>query len=76
MSTRRAIGLSNMLDLHRIDDGSLLTKRSLQILPLPANPVEAEERRRTFWYLFYGDRWVSSGPGRSIQIREEEVCVL
>lgn len=76
MSTRRAIGLSNMLDLHRIDDPSLISKRSLQILPLPKDSIEAEERRRTFWYLFYGDRWVSAGPGRSIEIREEEVRIM
>ena len=72
MSTGRMVRLSHMLGLHRLDGDQSDVK---QILPPPRDWIEKEERRRTFWAAFYGDRWASSGTGWPMSIEEREVCV-
>ena len=73
MSTGRAVRLAQMLGLYRLDAEGSEVK---QILPPPRDWIELEERRRTFWAAFYGDRWASSGTGWPMLINESEVCVL
>lgn len=62
-----------MLGLHRLDGEGQDVKR---ILPPSKDWIELEERRRTFWAAFYGDRWASSGTGWPMIIDEKTVCVL
>jgi hypothetical protein len=70
MSTGRATRLVHMLGLHRLDgDGSDIKA----ILQPPTDFIELEERRRTFWGAFYGDRWASSSTGWPMTIDEKEV---
>jgi hypothetical protein len=52
------VRLVQMLGLYRLDIGSGEFK---QILPPARDWIELEERRRTFWAAYYGDRWASSG---------------
>ncbi|KAJ9652265.1 hypothetical protein H2198_008475 [Neophaeococcomyces mojaviensis] len=73
MSNRRSIALSNMLGLHQQDspkDGKY------KMLKPPVDTAEAEERRRTFWYLYICDRWASAGTGNSVAISEDEISTL
>ncbi len=72
MSTGRAVRLAQMLGFYRLDmEGSEVK----QILPPPRDLIELEERRRTFWAAFYGDRWASSGTGWPMLINESEACI-
>jgi hypothetical protein len=71
MSLGRAIRLCQMLGLQRLDKDGLDIK---QILPPARDTIELEERRRTFWAAFYGDRWASSGSGWPMVIDEDSVC--
>jgi len=70
MSTGRAVRLAQMLGLYRLDAEGSEVK---QILPPPRDWIELEERRRTFWAAFYGDRWASSGTGWPMLINESEI---
>lgn len=70
MSNRRANALSSMLGLHHIDGPE--PERFTMLKPTK-DLVELEERRRTFWHLFVCDRWASSGTGKSVYIKENEV---
>lgn len=70
MSTGRTTRLCQMLGLHRLDGDEQNVK---QILPKAKDWIELEERRRTFWAAFYGDRWASSGTGWPMVIVENEV---
>ncbi|EKD21317.1 fungal specific transcription factor domain-containing protein [Drepanopeziza brunnea f. sp. 'multigermtubi' MB_m1] len=70
MSTGRAVRLVQMLGLYKLDaDGSEVK----QFLPPARDWIELEERRRTFWAAFYGDRWASSGTGWPMLINESEI---
>ena len=69
----RAVRLSQMLGLHRLDGDDCSGKN---ILPPPKDWIEHEERRRTFWGAFYGDRWASSGTGWPMVIDENDVSNL
>jgi hypothetical protein len=71
MSTGRMARLIQMLGLHRLD---IAQSDAKQILPPARDCIEQEERRRTFWAAFYGDRWASSGTGWPMIIQESEVC--
>jgi len=73
MSVGRATRLAQMLGLHRLDGEDLSAKN---ILAPPKDFIEAEERRRTFWAAFYGDRWASSGTGWPMVIAESDVSDL
>jgi hypothetical protein len=70
MSTGRQVRLCHMLGLHRLDGTG---KDIKQILPPAKDSIELEERRRTFWAAFYGDRWASSGTGWPMVIDEKSV---
>ncbi|TVY75878.1 Citrinin biosynthesis transcriptional activator ctnR [Lachnellula suecica] len=70
MSTGRMARLVQMLGLHRLDGEGQDVK---MILPPPRDWIEREERRRTFWAAFYGDRWASSGTGWPMSINEKEI---
>jgi hypothetical protein len=72
MSTGRVVRLCQMLGLHRLD-GNPALQDAKQILPLPKDWIELEERRRTFWAAFYGDRWASSGTGWPMNMDEKLV---
>lgn len=71
MSTGRAVRMVQMLGLYRLDAVGSEVK---QILSSPRDWIDLEERRRTFWSAFYGDRWASSGTGWPMLINEFEVC--
>ncbi|CZS93123.1 uncharacterized protein RAG0_03541 [Rhynchosporium agropyri] len=70
MSTGRATRLGQMLGLHQLDATGSAAK---QVLLPPRDWTELEERRRTFWFVFYGDRWSSSGTGWPMSINESEI---
>ncbi|TVY37892.1 Citrinin biosynthesis transcriptional activator [Lachnellula occidentalis] len=70
MSIGRFVRMVHMLGLHRLDGERMDVK---QILPSPQDWIELEERRRTFWAAFYGDRWASSGTGWPMTIDEREI---
>ncbi|TVY56061.1 Citrinin biosynthesis transcriptional activator mrl3 [Lachnellula cervina] len=70
MSIGRFVRMVHMLGLHRLDGERMDVK---QILPVPRDWIELEERRRTFWAAFYGDRWASSGTGWPMTIDEREI---
>ena len=70
MSTGRMTRLVQMLGLQQLDRNGQDVKR---ILPAAKDWIEFEERRRTFWTAFYGDRWSSSGTGWPMIIDEKEV---
>lgn len=76
MSTGRAVRLSQMMGLHRLDGNGLEVK---QCLPPAKDWTEREERRRTFWMAFCVDRYASIGTGWPMTIEEKDVglfCVL
>lgn len=59
MSIARAIRLSQILGLHRLDSKNVAGLT----LPPPADLAEDQERRRTFWVMFCTDRITSSTGG-------------
>lgn len=63
MSTGRMVRLVQMLGLYRLD---IARGEFKQILPPARDWIELEERRRTFWGAYYGDRWASSGMSSNI----------
>jgi len=73
MSNRRAIALSHMLGLHKLDNATTSAAEVFKMLKPPKNFVEAEERRRTFWYIYFSDRWASAGSGQTSNIKDDEV---
>ncbi|KAG4433416.1 hypothetical protein IFR05_011102 [Cadophora sp. M221] len=70
MSTGRAVRMVQMLGLYRLDAVGSEVK---QILAPPRDWIDLEERRRTFWAAFYGDRWASSGTGWPMLVNEFEI---
>ncbi|KFH46578.1 Lactose regulatory protein-like protein [Hapsidospora chrysogenum ATCC 11550] len=56
MSTSRAVRLSQVLGIHLLDGPGAVNPS----MPPPRDWVEMEERRRTFWAVFYLDRGTSS----------------
>lgn len=74
LSTGRAVRLCQMMGMHRLDGAGLDVK---QCLPPPKDWTEREERRRTFWLAFCGDRYSSIGTGWPMNIDEGDVrCSL
>ena len=71
MSAGRATRLCQMMGLHRLDGTGLEVK---QVLPPPKDWTDREERRRTFWMAYCGDRYVSIGTGWPMTIEEKDVC--
>lgn len=74
MSIGRAMRLAQMLGLHKMDRESTKLETGFQPGLLPTNdPVELEERRRTFWTL-YNVEWYASSRTRSpMNIDDTEV---
>jgi hypothetical protein len=70
----RTCRLAQLLGLYRLDDEDSHEKKN--ILPPPQDWIELEERRRTFWAAFYGDRWSSSGTGWPMIIDDGDVSGL
>ncbi len=70
LSSGRAVRLSQMMQLHRLDGAGLDVK---QCLPPPRDWTEREERRRTFWMCFAIDRYASIGTGWPMLIDERDV---
>ena len=70
LSVGRAVRLAQMLGLHRLDGDDVGSKNILQP---PIDWIEREERRRTFWAVFYNDRWASSGTGWPMIIIESDI---
>jgi hypothetical protein len=70
VSAGRAVRLSQMMMLHRLDGTGLDVK---QCLPPPKDWTEREERRRTFWGCFCIDRYASIGTGWPMTIEEKDV---
>ena len=62
-----------MLGLHRLDGEDSTGKN---ILAVAKDWIELEERRRTFWATFYGDRWASSGTGWPMVIDDDDVSEM
>lgn len=73
LSYRRAISLSHMLELQNLDSPSDVAEQSYVILEPARDQIEVEERRRTFWYLYFCDKWAASSPGRSSNLKEQDV---
>ncbi|KAM0145755.1 hypothetical protein ACHAQE_011099 [Botrytis cinerea] len=70
MSVGRAVRLVQMLGLYALDAERGDAK---QVLPPAEDWIELEERRRTFWTAFYGDRWASVLTGWPTTINENEI---
>ncbi|KAF3905491.1 hypothetical protein ABW20_dc0108616 [Dactylellina cionopaga] len=70
MSAGRAVRLSQMLGLNRLDGIGLDVK---QCIAPPKDWTELEERRRTFWLAFCTDRYASIGTGWPMQIDEKDI---
>lgn len=70
MSVGRAVRLVQMLGLYALD---VERGDAKQVLPPAQDWTELEERRRTFWTAFYGDRWASVLTGWPTTINENEV---
>lgn len=70
MSTGRAIRLAQMLGLHRLDGSALDVKMTIQP---PKDWTDREERRRTFWMVFWEDRCASIGTGWPMSFDEKDV---
>lgn len=75
MSLGRAIRLTLMLGLHRmdLDDPVVLDSGFQSGLPESQNWTEMEERRRTFWVTFNLDWYASVRTGSAMLIEEREV---
>ncbi|KAL9055208.1 MAG: hypothetical protein Q9162_003701 [Coniocarpon cinnabarinum] len=70
MSTGRAIRLTQMLGLHRLDGTGLDVKMTI---PPPRDWTEREERRRTFWLVYWADRCASIGTGWPMSFEEKDI---
>ncbi|KAH9204005.1 fungal-specific transcription factor domain-containing protein, partial [Leptodontidium sp. 2 PMI_412] len=70
MSTGKCLRLVQIMGLHHIDRAGLNTT----MIPAPAKDfIELEERRRTFWAAFIGDRWASICTGWPMTMDESEI---
>ncbi|TGO34719.1 hypothetical protein BHYA_0185g00230 [Botrytis hyacinthi] len=71
MSTGRCSRLCHMLSLQRLDaEGPFGGKK---LLPPSKDWIEQEERRRTFWAAYYGDRWSSCATGWPMMFDEDKI---
>ncbi|TGO07359.1 hypothetical protein BTUL_0288g00080 [Botrytis tulipae] len=71
MSTGRCSRLCHMLSLQRLDaEGPFGGKK---LLPPSKDWIELEERRRTFWAAYYGDRWSSCATGWPMMFDEDKI---
>ena len=70
LSVGRAIRLTQMMGMHRLDSLGLDVK---QTISPPRDWVEREERRRTFWMAFCLDTYATVGTGWPMTIDEKDV---
>ena len=70
MSTGRAVRLVQMMGLHRLDGAKSEMK---QMLPPPRDWTELEERRRTFWTAYCGDRYASVCTGWPMSLDNRDI---
>ncbi|QSZ29267.1 hypothetical protein DSL72_003779 [Monilinia vaccinii-corymbosi] len=71
MSSGRCSRLCHMLSLQRLDaEGGFSGK---QLLPPAKDWIELEERRRTFWAAYYGDRWSSCAARWPMMFDEQKI---
>lgn len=68
MSVGRMTRLTFMLGLHRLN-----AEASKHETMSSGEWIELEERRRTFWVCFYGDRWSSFASNLPMAIQEDQV---
>lgn len=71
MSTGRCARLCLMLSLQRVDAVSGFVGK--KILPPAKDWIELEERRRSFWAAYYGDRWASCATGWPMMFDEQKI---
>lgn len=71
MTTGRAVRISQMLGLHRLDGLGLDVKMTLRRV---GGIGEREERRRAFWWGFCMDRYAGVGTGWPLIVDERDVC--
>ncbi|GAB1311575.1 hypothetical protein MFIFM68171_01785 [Madurella fahalii] len=67
----RGVRIAQMLKLHQLDIQEPEPLHS-GLLP-PRNPIEAEERRRTWWVVFLADRFLASITGWPSLIDERRI---
>ena len=76
MTLGRAIRLSSVLNLHKLDDvmpvDGIVSGLHVK-LPSTTDPVILEERRRSFWCLFILETYVKTRSGMSCQLGQS--CV-
>ncbi|CAD6444977.1 262de15b-b350-4c43-8cdc-7ee8756edd8a [Sclerotinia trifoliorum] len=71
MSTGRCARLCFMLSLQRIDaEAGFVGKKTL---PPAKDWIELEERRRSFWAAYFGDRWASCATGWPVMFDEQKI---
>lgn len=70
MSTGRSIRMTQLMGLHRLDGSKSDCK---QVLPPPRDWAELEERRRTFWTAYCGDRYASICTGWPMIIDNKDI---
>ncbi|KAF2088922.1 hypothetical protein K490DRAFT_38482 [Saccharata proteae CBS 121410] len=70
LSVGRAVRLSQMMSLNKVDGVALDVK---QCLPPPKDWTEREERRRTWWMCYNIDRYASIGTGWPMTIDERDI---
>ena len=70
MSTGRSVRMAQMMGLHRLDGSKSECKQNL---PAPRDWTEREERRRTFWSAYCGDRYASICTGWPMAIDNKDI---
>lgn len=70
MSGGRASRLSSMLGLNKVDAKHTKFKSGMA---LPRDAIEAEERRRTFWAVYLGDRFSAVGTSFTGMLNDEDI---
>ncbi|KAK4233570.1 fungal-specific transcription factor domain-containing protein [Achaetomium macrosporum] len=66
----RAVRIAQMLKLHQLDN----QQHDLGLgLPPPSDPIEAEERRRTWWVVFMADRFLTTTTGWPSLVDERRI---
>ncbi|VUC26382.1 unnamed protein product [Clonostachys rosea] len=76
MTLGRAIRLSKMLKLHKIDsyESEMTPPIDLEVrLPPPADEMELEERRRSFWSLYILESYASTRTGIACELGEAKL---
>ena len=73
MSISRAVRLVQLMRLYRVDKAERLRDPSLSLIQTPEDWLEAEERRRLFWFTFLMDRYTGISMGWPTLIDRRDV---